>query len=369
MKTVLAVVVPLFFLGLFVASIWYVAYRLRTLFGRIRRWPLRIGVGIGVFGSMAAMLSAAGSTSFAVGLLSTLGGYLFSFYVFLLLLLLVGHAVQLKLSVPHQWIAGSALAPALVITAAGALWANPFAVTKTEIGLDGLKQEVLVMHISDVHIGHQRGRAYLAEIVQVTNHHKPDVVLINGDLVDANAALLPGVLSPLEDFEAPVFFVGGNHDNYVDHARLLDLLGKHGIRVLHNEIVEIKGIYLVGLDYMNPDEDTFDMHPSDDRRTIKSVLPALALGDDKPSVLMHHSPVGAQYVAAKGIGLMLSGHTHAGQMFPGTVFAPFIFPFSEGLHQEGKMQVFVSQGAGTFGPRMRLGTSNEINLIRLKARE
>jgi predicted MPP superfamily phosphohydrolase len=366
---VLAVFVPLFFLGLFVASIWYVAYRLRTLFAATRRWPLRSGTGIWVFGSMTAMLSAAKSTSSAVGLLSTLGGYVFSFYVFLLLLLLITHAVQMKRNVPRRWVSGSALALALVITVAGALWANPFGVAKTEVALDGLKQDVVVMHISDVHIGHQRGRAYLAEIVEVTNHHQPDVVLINGDLVDANAALQPGVLSPLEDFEAPVFFVGGNHDNYVDNARLLELLGKHGVRVLHNEIVEVKGIYLVGLDYMNPDENTFDMHPSEDTRTIKSVLPGLELADDKPSVLMHHSPVGAQYAAAKGIDLMVSGHTHAGQMFPGTLFAPFIFPYSEGLHQEGKMQVFVSQGAGTFGPRMRLGTSNEINLIRLRAKK
>jgi predicted MPP superfamily phosphohydrolase len=96
------------------------------------------------------------------------------------------------------------------------------------------------------------------------------------------------------------------------------------------------------------------------------VLPTLSLADDQPSVLMHHSPVGAQYVAAKGVDLMVSGHTHAGQMFPNTLFAPIVFPFNSGLYHEGEMRVFVSQGAGTFMPRIRLGTSNEIDLLRLK---
>jgi predicted MPP superfamily phosphohydrolase len=153
----------------------------------------------------------------------------------------------------------------------------------------------------------------------------------------------------------------------VDTQRAFELISKCGVRILHNEVVDIHEIYLVGLDYMNADEDAFDMHPSEDERTIRRVLPALPLPNDKPSVLMHHSPVGAQYVAAKGVDLMVSGHTHGGQVFPGTLLAPLVFPFNKGLHHVGELKVFVSQGAGTFGPRIRLGTSNEIDLLRLKA--
>lgn len=116
---------------------------------------------------------------------------------------------------------------------------------------------------------------------------------------------------------------------------------------------------------MNADDTSFDMHPSDDPRTIKSVLPGLSLKTDMPSVLMHHSPVGAQYAMAKGIDLMLSGHTHAGQVFLFTLFNEVAFSLNRGLHQQGTTQVFVAQGAGTYMLRMRLGTSNEINLLRL----
>jgi len=276
------------------------------------------------------MLATARATSAWIGSLNVIGGYLFTIYFYLVLLLLVLHLVQLKWKQIEKWSSPAALLIALVLTVTGALQANSFAVVETEIKLAGLKKDVLVMHISDVHIGHHRGRAYLEKIVDATNGHHPDVVLINGDLVDANAALLPGVLSPLEQIEAPVYFVGGNHDNYVDTRRALELMTRYGVRILHNEIVDIHGFQLVGLDYMNPDEDTFDIHPSHDKRTIKEVLPNLAIKDDMPTVLMHHSPVGLDYVTARGVDLMVSGHTHAGQMFPANLLTPFIFPLNKG---------------------------------------
>jgi uncharacterized protein len=84
-------------------------------------------------------------------------------------------------------------------------------------------------------------------------------------------------------------------------------------------------------------------------------------------VLLHHSPVGLDYVVKAGVDLMLSGHTHAGQMFPATLINRYIFPLNKGMHQKGDTTFFVFQGAGTYGPRIRLGSNNEINLIHLKA--
>lgn len=366
MKTFISILFTFLVLGVFGASIWYVSYRLRVLLGINRRWPMRLGVGAGFIASLAAMLAGAQSTNEIVGLMNILGGYFFSFYIFTTLLLLAVHIAQLKWDLPSKETVLSIMAIAMGLTMTGALWANSFRVSKIEIPLRGLQQDIVLMHISDIHIGHHRGKQYLAEIVAQTNRHQPDIVLLNGDLVDSNVALLPGVLDPLSDFDAPVYFTSGNHDEYVDTNIEFDLLEKHGVRILHNEVVETHGIYLVGLDYMNPDDETFDMHPSQDKRTIKSILPDIDLKDDKPSVLMHHSPVGIQYVAAKGIDLMLAGHTHGGQMFPGTLIMPFFFPHNKGLHREGKTFVFTSVGAGTYGPRIRLGTSNEINLVRLK---
>ncbi|QRN95909.1 metallophosphoesterase [Archangium violaceum] len=366
MARVLMVLFPLAALGVLAASFWYVAHRLRVLFGLTRPWPVRLGVASVFVGALVAVGSAAKSDSAAVGVLNVLGGYVLTSYLFLLLALLGLHALHRKRGLPAPRSGVAAVAVALGVTGAGALWANRLSVEETEILLPGLATEVVVMHISDVHIGHHRGRGYLAKVVEEANRHKPDVVLITGDLVDSRAAFLPGELAPLSDFDAPVYYVGGNHEKDVDAVRAFELVAQQGVRVLHNEAVETHGLQVVGLDYMKPDEDTFDMHPSDDKRTIKSVLPGIPLRSDVPSVLMHHSPVGARYAAAAGIDLMVSGHTHGGQVFPFTLLAALIFPFNRGLDHQDETQVFVSQGAGTFMARVRVGTSNELNLLRLK---
>ena len=127
----------------------------------------------------------------------------------------------------------------------------------------------------------------------------------------------------------------------------------------------MKGLALVGLSYMNADNHTPNMHPSSETRTIESVLPRLTIPTDRPSVLLHYSPAGAEYVAAKGVSLMLAGHTHAGQVFPITLLTPYIYPFNRGLYRQGELTIFVSPGAGTFMSPVRLGTSNEIDLLRL----
>ena len=366
MKHTLSVGILFLVLGLLALSVWYVGSRLHMLFGLASRRMILMGVAVGVVSAAVAMLGVARSASPAVGVLNILGGYFFIFYFFLLLGLIVLHVVQLKWNPPLTWSGVAVLALAFASTGAGAFWADSFVVNKTEIHLPGLKREVTVMHISDVHLGHHRGRAYLEGIVKETNRRRPDLVLITGDLIDSAAALEPGILEPLSELRAPAYFVGGNHEKYVDAQRTFELVVQQGVRVLHNEIVETHGLQLVGLDYMNADDEGFEMHPSDDQRTVKSTIADLPLRSGLPSVLMHHSPVGARYVAAKGVDLMVSGHTHAGQVFPITLFAGLVFPFDRGLRHEGDTAIFVSQGAGTFMARVRLGSSNEINLLHLK---
>ncbi|ABR47954.1 metallophosphoesterase [Alkaliphilus metalliredigens QYMF] len=365
MNKLLSIGFSIVIFALLVLSILYVGFRLQKIFGLNSLYLVQFGVAVGVIGAMATIVIAVKSSSQLVGILNIIGGYIFTFYIFLFFALIFFHAIQTIWNLPMAWSGTVALALSLIVTVVGALLGNSFVVNEKEIKLSGLKSEVDVMLISDVHLGHHRSKDYLAKIVEETNRRKPDLVLITGDLIDSEAALLPGVLNPLSDFAAPTYFVGGNHEKYIDNERTLQLIESHGIRVLRNEVVEIQGLQLVGFDYMNADEDTFDMHPSDDTRTIKSVLPSIPLKSDMPSVLMHHSPVGVQYAATAGIDLMVSGHTHAGQVFPFTLFNEITFPFNKGLHQHDKTKVFVSQGAGTYMLRARLGTSNEINMLRL----
>lgn len=154
-------------------------------------------------------------------------------------------------------------------------------------------------------------------------------------------------------------------------GRATALIATLRVRVLHNEQVQTHGLNLLGLDYMKADEETFDMHPSTKTETIRSTLDGMHLPRAIPTVVMHHSPVGVQYVEKVGAALMLAGHTHGGQMFPGTAFASLTFPYNKGLYRYRSTQVFVTVGAGTFLQKSRIGTGNEIDLITLllKGRE
>jgi uncharacterized protein len=365
MKAVLMVAVIVTALGLIVGSIWYVPFRLSRLFGLKRKWPLYLAEAAMVLLYPASMAILKAVTSEMLDLVAATASVLFGFHIYLTLLVLVFDGVRLVVKVPKKIAAWAAVGLAALLTITGAWWAGSFSVTEIEIPIARLEKDVTLMHISDVHIGPARGKDYLEQIVRETNARKPDLVLINGDLVDGNSALEPGVLSPLSQFNAPVFYTTGNHESYVDTKRALSIIENHGVRILHNEVVETHGIQLVGLDYMNADQGAFDMHAVNSH-TIKEELPKIPLVEGKPVILMHHSPVGIEYVSMRGVALMLSGHTHAGQFFPGTLFAPLYFPLTEGLYERDGLRIFVSQGAGTFGPRLRLGSSNEINLIRLK---
>ena len=366
MNTVLRISVPLLFALAVFGSAWYVAFRLRTTFGLQRRWLLRVLVMAALVGWFMLMVPATKSANVVAGMSYVLGGFLFAGYLFLTLAFVVLHVIERAWHIPKARVGAAALFLAAGATLVGGMWANTFSVAETEIAVPGLDRDVVAMQLSDIHLGHHRGRKYLEKIVEETNQRNPDIVLITGDLIDSEAAFLPGELEPLARFSAPAYYVGGNHEKYVDAERAFALVKKYGVNVLRSQVVETHGLQLVGLDYMNADENTFELHPSDDSRTIKSVLASLHVKDGMPSVLLHHSPAGAQYAAANGIDLMIAGHTHGGQFFPGTVVAMAVFPFTKGLYHRGPLQVFVSQGAGTFMSRVRLGTSNELNLLRLR---
>ncbi len=353
--------------GLILALLWYTPFRLSRLVGLKRAWPVCVATALVIILAIAGMVSLSTTSNAVIGALTTIAGLLFGLFAYTTLLLLCRDLLKRWLPGSGRTQAGLVLGFAVMLTIAGAWLANDFKVSVIEIPIAGLKQDVTLMHMPDIHLGHHRGRAYLEKIVATTNRYKPDLVLINGDLIDSNAALKPDVLSPLSGFEVPVYFTSGNHEHYVDTPKAYSMIESLGVRILHNQVVQTHGIQLVGLDYMNADENTFDMHAVN-KLTIKAELPKISLNAEQPVVLVHHSPVGLEYVVAAGVDLMLSGHTHAGQIFPATLINHLIFPLNQGLHHKGDTTFFVSQGAGTYGPRMRLGSSNEINFIKLKVK-
>jgi uncharacterized protein len=207
--------------------------------------------------------------------------------------------------------------------------------------------------ISDLHLGHVRNGGFLRRIVAKVMREKPDAVFLAGDLYDGTAIDAAKAAEPLRDLRAPhgTYFVAGNHEQFGDDSRYLEAVSDAGVRVLHNEIVDADQLQIVGVPYNHA---TRDEH-------FRSVLRQIGVDRKRASILLTHAPDRPHIAEKEGISLQVSGHTHVGQFFPWTWMARRIYrQFVYGLSRIGKMLIYTSSGAGTWGPPLRLGSSPEI---------
>jgi hypothetical protein len=210
--------------------------------------------------------------------------------------------------------------------------------------------------ISDLHLGHVRNGNFLRRMVAKILKEGPDAIFIAGDLYDGTAIDAGRAAEPLSKLVAPqgVYFVAGNHEQFGDDSKYLNAIAAAGVRVLSNEKVEVDGLQIVGVPYRHA---TRDGH-------FASVLRAIRLDHDRASILLTHAPDHPEIAEAAGVSLQLSGHTHLGQFVPWSWMARRIYrQFVYGLSRIGKMQVFTSSGAGTWGPPLRLGSNPEIVVL------
>lgn len=210
--------------------------------------------------------------------------------------------------------------------------------------------------ISDVHLGHVRNGNFLRRMVTKILKEEPDLIFIAGDLFDGTAIDAKRATEPLQALTAPhgVYFVAGNHEQFGDDSRYLQAVAASGVRVLTNEKVDADGLQIIGVPYRNATQDG----------NLASVLDRIGLDRDRASILLTHAPDRPEIAEAAGVSLQLSGHTHLGQFIPWNWMAKRVYrQFVYGLSQIGKMQVFTSSGAGTWGPPLRLGSNPEIVVL------
>ncbi len=210
--------------------------------------------------------------------------------------------------------------------------------------------------ISDLHLGHVRNGSFLRRMVAKILREEPDAIFIAGDLYDGTAIDAGRAAEPLNQLTAPhgVYFVAGNHEQFGDDSKYLHAIAAAGVRVLSNEKVEVDGLQIVGVPYRNASGDG----------SLESVLSGMRLDRGRASILLTHAPDRPEIAEAAGFSLQLSGHTHLGQFIPWSWMARRIYrQFVYGLSRIGKMQVFTSSGAGTWGPPLRLGSNPEIVML------
>jgi len=208
-----------------------------------------------------------------------------------------------------------------------------------------------VVQISDVHVG-SRSSAFLRKVVSQVNQHKPDIVVITGDLLDASTVSTDD-LAALGQLTCPVFMCIGNHERYVDLDKALESIAAHDVTILRDESCIIDGVQLIGID----DRDQPDALPS--------ILDRINIDPNSFSILLYHRPDGWHAALDKNVRLTLAGHTHAGQMFPFGFLVKRKYPNMAGLFTDRGNSLYVSVGTGTWGPIFRLGTQCEMTIIDL----
>ncbi|RMI30251.1 metallophosphoesterase, partial [Streptomyces triticirhizae] len=217
--------------------------------------------------------------------------------------------------------------------------------------------------VSDIHLGPVLGGAHCRRVVNAINGVQPDAIAIVGDLVDAEVDDLRSAVAPLADLRARdgAFFVTGNHEYYVETAEWIDHVRELGVTPLVNERRELPFLDLAGVNDVDGEGTEFGGPDYD-----------AALGDRDPeraSVLMAHQPVMIHEAVNHGVDLQLSGHTHGGQMWPVTYVAALANPTLAGLERYGDTQLYVSRGAGAYGPPVRVGADPDITVVELASRQ
>jgi predicted MPP superfamily phosphohydrolase len=217
-----------------------------------------------------------------------------------------------------------------------------------------------IVHLTDVHVGRTVKKEFLERIVTKSNSMHPNMVVITGDLYDLPPNEIADDLEPLKKLKAPTYFVTGNHEYFHGVEAILESVSSLGITPLNNKATRFGNsenyFNLVGLN------DIIGLRtgklPPDADAAYQGV------DQSKPTIVLSHQPRSIFLVKDKRCDLMLSGHTHGGQIFPFGLLVKLAQPFVAGLHEFDKgKQIFVSRGTGYWGPPLRVLAPSEISRI------
>ena len=215
-----------------------------------------------------------------------------------------------------------------------------------------------IVQISDVHVGIIVREDRLNNLLQRIREARPDIIVSTGDLLDGE---LDNIMADAERFaQIPVkygkFAVLGNHEYYAGLERSIEFTEAAGFKLLRDEFVEVAGITIFG-------EDDITGRKRGEAKKKDAFFKALAEKRDGFVLLLKHQP---HVDKGASFNLQLSGHTHGGQLYPFGFFVRFYFSKISGLHElaPGKL-LYVSRGAGTWGPPVRVFAPPEITVIDL----
>jgi uncharacterized protein len=237
-------------------------------------------------------------------------------------------------------------------------------VKNVSIPLKNLPKELSgfrIVQLSDLHLEAHNGLERMKAIIDKVNALKPDLVVITGDLIDGNVCDDPSFCEHIQRMKPPhgVLAITGNHEYYAGLDTFYELANRSNIKVLRNECVTIAdSLQVIGLD--DRESKRFD----GDGPVLDRVIKNCDLS--KPIILLYHRPLHFDEAVEKGVGLQLSGHTHAGQIPPMDLIVRLYYKYPHGLYKKNDAYIYTSPGTGVWGPHMRFLSRNEITLITLR---
>ncbi|MDO9265998.1 MAG: metallophosphoesterase [Sulfurimonas sp.] len=257
----------------------------------------------------------------------------------------------------------ASLAVAFTLTLRSLYEARFVKVEKVHVEIKNLKESYKIVQLSDLHIGGLIDKEFVKDMVTRVNALAPDVIVITGDLIDIDILHAKETVGELTNLTSKfgTYFIVGNHDYFQEITKIIEAVKSLGIKVLENENVYIgedgEGFNLAGV---------YDLMGYRTKTYMPDLYKALDGKKESPTILLAHQPKFIEEVS-EGVDLMLSGHTHGGQLYPFKFLVSLQQPYISGLHKHNEnLQIYVNKGTGFWGPPMRLGASSEITEIVIK---
>lgn len=263
----------------------------------------------------------------------------------------------------------SAAAAPVVIGAAAIIRRENLTVHEVDVRIPGLPKDLdglRLAHLSDIHLSPLVSEALLERAVATANEGRPHIALVTGDLITRTGDPLDKCLSLLSNLKSDVGTLGclGNHEIYTRAEAYTTQNGSRlGMRFLRNQAIQLRFgsavLNVAGVDYQRRG---YPYLPEAERLVVPGAV----------NLLLSHNPDVFPVASEKGFQLMVSGHTHGGQvnfeiLHPSLNVARFATPYVYGLYEENGRSAYVTRGVGTIGVPARLGAPAEVALIRLCA--
>lgn len=224
-------------------------------------------------------------------------------------------------------------------------------VEEIEIPAQNITREYQFVHITDLHSG-STNRRHAQKVVNTIKEQNPEFVVITGDFIDESFVETSDI-NPFNQLTVPIYLITGNHEYYLEDGKIQEVIDGTNITLIDGMKVPYEELDIVGVNELETVDSTLD--------TVGGI------DDTRYSILLDHQPNTEEVHRAEesGVRLMLSGHTHKGQIWPMEYLIKLRFMYIAGLYQIGDMFLYVNQGTGTVGPLMRVGSANEVTHIRL----